>query len=214
MRLLRLLTGVLVAASAACGGGSGDGGTTGPPPPNGNTQTLGSIATSVPSLSLGAGTAATIGVVAYDANNQVIANPGTPTFTSSAPSVAEVDAAGTVLAIAAGSAQVTVRLTVGGVTKTAAVAVTVNGALPNDASVVASSSDYVFTPATVVVHQGGTVTWTFGLLEHTVTFNAAGAPTNINNGYSASVSRTFTAPGDYSYVCTIHSGMSGKVVVR
>jgi plastocyanin len=153
--------------------------------------------------------------VAYDASNQVIANPGTPTFTSSAPTVAEVDGTGTVLAVSAGTAQVTVRLTFGGVSKAAEVPVTVIGALPNDANVVASSSDYVFTPATVVVHRGGSVTWNFGLLEHTVTFSGGtGSPTNITAGYSTSVSRTFATAGDYSYVCTIHSGMGGKVVVR
>lgn len=216
MRVSRPITMVAGLVALSCGGGGGDdGGTTGPPPPGGNTQTLGSISTSVASLNLGAGTAANIEVIAYDVNNQVIANPGQPTFTSSRPSVAEVDATGSVLAIEAGTAQITVRLTMGSVTRTADVAVSVTGALPSDAAVVASSGDYVFTPPIVALRQGGSVTWTFGALEHTVTFSAAaGAPASINSGYAGSVSRVFNTPGNFSYVCTIHAGMTGKVIVR
>src|SRR3990172_4894086 len=146
MRLSRSFATVAGVVLLSCSGGGGDdGGTTGPPPPNGNNQTLGSITTNVSSVSLGAGTTASLVVTAYDVNNQVIANPGTPTFTSSSPGIAEVDGTGTVLALEAGSAQVTARLTMGSVTRTADVAVSVTGALPTDVGVVASSGDYVFT---------------------------------------------------------------------
>jgi plastocyanin len=62
---------------------------------------------------------------------------------------------------------------------------------------------------------GGQVTWTFGITTHNVTFaQAAGAPTNISDTYSFSVSRSFNQPGNFNYSCTIHAGMQGQVVVR
>ena len=217
MRLSRQLTAVMLLVSVSCGGGEpdDDGGTTGPPPPPGNNPTLGSITTNVSTVNIGAGATASIVVTALDANNKTISSPGTPTFTSASPGIAEVDASGTILGVSAGATQVTARLTMGAVTRTADIAVTVTGALPSDAAVVASSGDYIFTPSTVAVQQGGSVTWTFGGLEHTVTFaNASGAPANIDSGYGTAVSRTFGSTGDFSYVCTIHVGMSGKVIVR
>ena len=104
----------------------------------------------------------------------------------------------------------------GGVTKTVTVTVNVSGTLPAQADVIASSGDYVFTPKNVAIARGGSVTWTFGVLEHTVTFtNTAGAPASISSGgYSAAVSRTFGSAGNFAYTCTIHAGMSGQVVVR
>jgi plastocyanin len=207
---------VMLGGFLACsgGGGGGDGGPSGPPPPPPGT-TLGSITTNHTTITMGAGSTASLVVTAYDVNNQVIANPGTPTFTSASPAIAEVDGSGNVLGIAQGSTQITVRVTLGTVTRTADIAVTVTGALPVDAGVVASSSDYIFTPGTVAIRQGGSVTWTFGTLEHTVTFSgASGAPSNIGSGYAASVSRNFGSKGDFVYNCSIHAGMSGKVIVR
>ena len=67
MKLTRLACLVVMSTSFACGGGGGDdddGGTTGPPPPppGGGGQTLGSITTSVSSLTLIAGSTQTITV--------------------------------------------------------------------------------------------------------------------------------------------------------
>lgn len=210
----------VTSALLGCGGGGGGsdygGPTTPPPPPPGNQQTLGSITTNVSTVNLGAGNTQAITVSAYDTQNALIVNPGTPTFSVSPSGVAEVDGQGVVLAVSQGSATVNVSLTVGTVTKTAAVAVNVTGTLPSSADVIASSGDYTFTPKNVAIARGGSVTWTFGGLEHTVTFtNTAGAPASINSGgYSTAISRTFTAAGNFAYNCTLHQGMSGQVVVR
>ena len=57
--------------------------------------------------------------------------------------------------------------------------------------------------------------WTFGGTEHTVVFSGAGSPGGITSGgYSSSHSRTFSQTGNFSYVCTIHAGMNGQVIVR
>lgn len=215
MRVIRLGGVLLASAVLACGGGGGDGGPVDPDPP-GNSQTLGSITTSLSNVTLDAGNSAAITVTAWDTQNAVISNAGTPTFTSSAPNIAEVDGTGVILGVSNGSAQINVSLSKGGVTKTTSVAVTVNGNLPVDASVTAGSSDYNFTPAYVAIARGGTVTWTFGALEHTVTFTAAtGAPTSINTGgYATQVTRTFSTAGTFNYNCTIHAGMNGRVLVR
>lgn len=207
---------VVLSAVLACGGGGGDdGGTTNPPPPPPNDQTLGSISTSISSLSLVAGETETITVSAFDTQGRVIANPGTPVFTSTSMTIAEVDATGTVLGISQGSATINVSLTRGGVTRTATVATTVSGTLPLAANVSTQAGDY-FTPNSVIVSQGGQVTWTFGAVEHTVVFSAVpGAPTAISSGgYSSSQSRTFQQRGNFQYTCTIHAGMNGQVLVR
>lgn len=216
MRVARLTCLVAASALLGCGGGGGDddGGTTGPPPP-GNNQTLGSITTNVTSLNLVAGNSQTITVSAYDTQGGLIANAGTPVFSTQSSTVAEVDASGAVLGLQAGSTTVTVSLTRAGVTKSATVTVNVTGSLPSSASVSTTSGD-VFTPNRVVIGQGGSVTWTFGAVEHTVVFTAAaGAPAGITSGgYSSSQSRTFSQAGNFSYICTIHAGMNGQVIVR
>jgi plastocyanin len=217
MHVTRLACLAVLSAVLACGGGGGDDGGTNPPPPPPppNNQTLGSISTNVTSLSLAAGSSQTITVSAFDTQGGVILNPGTPVFSSSSAAVAEVDGSGTVVGISQGNATINVSLTMGTVTRTAAVTAAVSGSLPNQANVSTTSGD-VFTPNKVIIARGGDVTWTFGGVEHTVSFAAtAGAPSGISSGgYASSHSRTFPQAGNFSYTCTIHAGMNGQVVVR
>ena len=217
MKMIRWIGVVVASALLGCGGG-GDGGTTQPPPPPPppppTTQTLGSISTSVTSMNLVAGNTQTITVTAFDTQGAVIASPGTPLFGVAQQAIADVDAAGVVLGISAGTTQVTVSLARGGVTRTAAVAVTVTGALPATASVSTTSGD-VFTPRTVAIARGGSVIWTFGATIHNVLFGAtAGAPQNIANTSGTTESRTFLTAGNFSYDCSLHAGMTGQVIVR
>lgn len=217
MQVSRLATLVLAAAVFGCGGGGDDGGTTGPPPPPPpppSTQTLGSITVSPTSMNLLAGNTQTISVTALDTQGAVISNPGTPTFSVSPAGFASVDAAGLVVGIAAGTATVTVTLTRSGVTRTATVNVVVTGSLPGTASVSTTSGD-VFSPNNVSIARGGSVTWTFGVTVHNVTFQGgAGVPANIPDRSNTSESRTFATAGDFSYNCTLHAGMTGQVIVR
>lgn len=212
MRVARS-AGLVLVTSVLFGCGGGDDGPTDPPPPG--NQTLGSITTNVTSVNLVAGNSQTITVQARDTEGAVIANPGAPTFSSASTAVAEVDGSGTVLGLTSGSTTINVSLTRGGVTKTAEVAVVVTGSLPSQANVSTLSGD-VFTPNKVLISQGGSVTWTFGPVEHTVSFTSgAGAPAGITSGgYSSQHSRTFNQAGNFSYICTIHAGMNGQVIVR
>lgn len=217
MKFTRL--GCLVATSLmmACGGGGGDdggGGTTNPPPPPPSNQTLGTITTNVTSINLAAGNTQTISVTAFDTQNQVISNPGSPTYSSGSAAVAEVDGSGTVTGISQGNTTINISLTLGSVTKTASIPVTVQGILPSQGNVSTTSGD-IFTPNKVMIGAGGQVTWTFGATIHNVTFApSAGAPANVSDTYSISVSRTFNQTGNFNYNCTIHAGMSGQIVVR
>ncbi len=76
-----------------------------------------------------------------------------------------------------------------------------------------SIKNFAFVPAAVTVKVGTTVTWTNTDQEaHTVTakngtFNSS--PLNSGSTYQY----TFTKPGTYNYLCTIHPFMTATVVV-
>ena len=134
------------------------------------------------------------------------------TWASDATGVATVNAAsGLVTGVAAGSANITASS--GGINGTAAITVTAAPVFPATASV-STGPGNVFTPASVDIAINGTVSWTFGAT-HNVTFDAvSGAPANIGNSSGATVARTFSAAGTFTYQCTLHSGMTAQVIVH
>jgi LPXTG-motif cell wall-anchored protein len=81
----------------------------------------------------------------------------------------------------------------------------------NDTSV--TISDFKFTPASITIHVGDTVTWTNdGPSAHTATANNGSFNTGVlQKGHSAS--HTFTTAGTFTYICQIHPFMHGTVVV-
>ncbi len=208
MRLLGMLGAATLVVASACGGGDGG---PGPTP----QQTLDRINPSATTLALAAGASSSITVTALDTQGGTINNPGTFTFTSRFATVADVTSQGTVFAIAAGSTTIDISLTRGGVTKQATVAVTVTGTLGLAGSVAAGTASNTFQPQVVVLARTGTVTWSFGAVQHNVIFaGVTGAPANIGNTTNASVSRTFNTAGNFPYDCNLHAGMTGTVVVR
>lgn len=83
------------------------------------------------------------------------------------------------------------------------------------ASVTASATANTFSPSTVTIARGGTVTWTFGARPHNVTFGTTtGAPASVPTTTNAQVARQFPTAGSFAYDCTLHDGMSGTVVVQ
>jgi plastocyanin len=86
--------------------------------------------------------------------------------------------------------------------------------LKTDASV--EARDNFFMPSAVTINQGETVTWTnVGSNPHNVRFSdrtVGEPPAPDSSGWT--VMRTFDAPGDYSYRCELHAGMTGIVTVN
>ncbi len=74
--------------------------------------------------------------------------------------------------------------------------------------------NFSFSPATLTVPSGTTVTWTNqDDMVHTVTaadraFSSSGLETG------ETYSHTFTAPGTYTYFCALHPRMTATVIVK
>lgn len=162
----------------------------------------------------GIGASVTLTPTARDARNAAISGVTGTTFATSDRTKALVDASGVVTTIAPGAATITASLTRDGVTASATAAITVTAPVAGgslNASVQASTSN-TFTPSTVTVAVGGTVTWGFAA-EHNVLFSGAGAPQDIGVTGSGSVARVFNTAGTFPYTCSLHAGMSGSVLV-
>ena len=86
-----------------------------------------------------------------------------------------------------------------------------------DVGMVGTATGPAFSPQTVTVTQGDSVTWTNGGGFHDVTFEDGlfkQPPTPSADIWT--VSRTFDSPGTYLYYCSVHRslGMTGSVVVN
>ncbi|MFV5996976.1 plastocyanin/azurin family copper-binding protein [Streptomyces sp. NPDC056231] len=75
--------------------------------------------------------------------------------------------------------------------------------------------NFAFAPATLKVRVGTTVTWTNQDTDaHTVTSAGTGGPLHSAAlATHATYSYTFTRPGTYAYLCTIHPFMTATVEV-
>jgi plastocyanin len=75
-----------------------------------------------------------------------------------------------------------------------------------------TAKDNRFTPAAIQVPAGTTVTWAFkdSLVPHDVVADGFSSGEPRRKGTFA---HTFDRPGTYPYRCTVHEGMTGRVVV-
>lgn len=204
MRVARLcLVAVAVTIGVGCGGDDGDDGV-GPTP----VFTSVSISPASPTVAIGATQQLT--AIAKDQNGANLSG-ATFTYQSGALNIATVTNAGVVTGVAAGTARITATGTVGTVTKTAFVDVTV--AVPG-ATATVTAAGTSFTPSNVTITVGGQVVWQFSG-DHNVTFSTSGSPANIPTRSSGSESRTFPTAGEFAYICTIHGqNMNGTVKVQ
>lgn len=185
---------------AACGSGS-DGGTTGLPAPA-------SVRISAPSTELYVGQSVQLSAAALDSDGSELA-AGDPVWTTSDANVAQISESGLLMAMAPGSA--TLEASIAG--KRASIRVTVEELPGYDVTVQVTSA---FVPATVSVRRGGTVRFVFSGIQQNITFSTAfpGAPANIPNTVTGTVSRGFGTVGDFRYESTLSAGLAGFVKVR
>ena len=77
-------------------------------------------------------------------------------------------------------------------------------------------SGYAFSPRTLTITAGDTVTWTNqDQAPHDV--ETTSGPASVHSpmlSKGGSWSHTFTTPGTYGYVCTVHPGMTAQLVVE
>jgi plastocyanin len=104
-------------------------------------------------------------------------------------------------------------------TATAPAATAPSSAAGGGAAVKVSMKNIAFNPKTVTVSKGGTVEWTNDdSVNHDVTKKGGPGPDfssgkgNLASG--ATYKQTFNTPGTIQYVCTIHPGMTGTIVVK
>ena len=106
----------------------------------------------------------------------------------------------------------------GGTTASTADAVTATGPPDAQTATVVGNTRLKFVPETVQAKVGAlALTMTIqGGVPHNLVFDQAGLGTPIPTIPSGSSTQTytFTKPGTYSFVCTIHSGMIGQVIVQ
>lgn len=84
-----------------------------------------------------------------------------------------------------------------------------------------TTSGETFLPTIQGIAVGDTVRWTFSVaadgLGHNVLFQPriAGAPADITTEVrSGTQSRVFTTAGEFNYVCSLHGGMTGKIIAQ
>jgi plastocyanin len=103
-----------------------------------------------------------------------------------------------------------------GTSATRAQSASMSGAMSTPTTKTVMIKNYAFSPATLTVNVGDTVTWTnMDTAPHTVTVSSG--PVKFNSGNLStgeSFSYTFTAAGTYSYYCAVHPDMVAKVVVN
>lgn len=200
----------LALALTACGGGGGGGGTQPPP-----AAVFTSLTVSPANPAMVETDTVQLSATPRDQNGAAMTGLPLATFALTAGTSVSVSTSGRVIALDPGASTVTATLTSGGTTHTATSTPNVS-ALSTTAAVTASGTGQTFDPRNVKIAVNGTVTWSFpGPETHNVTF--ATPPTgggNIGNMNSGSESRTFPTAGQFTYQCTLHSGMSGEVNVR
>jgi plastocyanin len=96
------------------------------------------------------------------------------------------------------------------------------GARPASASsVTVDMKDLAFSPATIQISQGDTVTWTNDedVMPHDVTSGALGQP-DLGQQFGSEIltpgqsfSATFADAGEFVYLCRLHPTMTGVVIV-
>ncbi len=140
------------------------------------------------------------------------ATPVVPSWSSSNGQVAAVSDAGVLYAISDGTASITAAYN--GLNATIDVSVAGSGSFPSTAEVDMPAETYA--PSELDVAVGAVVSFHFPAEQHNVVFSgsAPGAPASIAPTMNTVVNSRFTTRGLFPYICTIHPGMAGTVIVH
>ena len=77
-------------------------------------------------------------------------------------------------------------------------------------------ADFAFSPSTITVRVGESVTWLFDQPDAPHNVRSTSGPTSIDSGTpqgKGTFRYTFTTVGTYKYMCQVHPNMRGTVVV-
>jgi plastocyanin len=87
---------------------------------------------------------------------------------------------------------------------------------PPSGNTVDATPGLAFTPGSITIHTGESVTFAFGSVAHNVFFDPQNsAPADISGtNANVSIQRTFGTAGTYPYQCHIHPSMHGTVIVQ
>lgn len=165
-------------------------------------------------IELGGGTQAM--VTGRDAGGATVAlGNRTVTWTTSNPLIATISPGGFATGVGIGTVNLQVAVQDGATTRTGTVPVTVSGIPGAPTSATVEMLPDRFLPYEIVLRQNGSINFVFPALAHNVIWERVrpGAPTDIGTTSSATVARSFPTVGVFDYVCTLHAGMIGKVVV-
>jgi plastocyanin len=180
---------------------------------SGQPQVFTSVAIAPPTTSLLVGGTVQLTATPLDQVGVPMSGLPAPVFASSSAAVATVGAGGLVTAVAAGSASISATISSGGTSHAATATVIVTQPAPGGVTVTTTGNN-TFSPPSVSIAAGGSVTWQFGNGTHNVTFSGVQPPGgNIPDQSAGAVSRSFPSAGAFAYQCTRHNGMTGTVTV-
>lgn len=195
----KVLAVLAVFGLVGCGGGS-DG-------PTGGGNGVASVRMIANAISLFPAQTEQLSATALDASGGTVASAPAPIWASANNAIATVTSGGLVTAVANGQTDITA--TISGRVGTTRVTV---GAAPLSAIVDMPGNS--FTPFTTTIRLTGTVSFRFPATAHNVIFKPrTGTPADILPESNTTITRTFNTLGTFAYDCTLHSGMSGEVVV-
>jgi plastocyanin len=106
------------------------------------------------------------------------------------------------------------KLTIAATIVAAAIVLSQGGAAQAAQTISISAQNFMFSPATITVKAGATVTWVNHDEEPHTIFNDAGLFRSSALDTNESFSYTFDKPGTYRYICTIHPRMTGTIIVE
>jgi plastocyanin len=78
-----------------------------------------------------------------------------------------------------------------------------------------SISDFTFLPSVITIKKGDGVTWTNkDSAQHTIVSDSGSEISSTSLSKGGTYSHTFSSSGTFSYHCSVHPSMKGKVIVE